>query len=195
MAGIVGCAWFSRTPATGPLEELASMACVVRPGAPEQPSSDGIFSFYQPDVSMADAPRNFQSDWADDRPRIHLAIVQRAVADRMVLDRWVCHGVGVAADRTSERCFVLPAMRILSGKVSGGIAVAVLPASFYVSCGLGSSPWSANFADQAEDGTHSGGDHYSADDSDMEQQRLMDSQLGTELAGMVPGCDGMERSG
>ena len=95
--------------------------------------------------------------------------MQRAVADRVVLDRWLCHGIGVAADRTSERCFVLPAMRILSGKVSGGIAVAVLPASFYVSCGLGSSPRSADCADQAEVGTHFGGGHHSADDAYMGQ--------------------------
>jgi hypothetical protein len=86
-------------------------------------------------------------------------------------------------------------MRILPGKVSGGIAVAVLPAPLYVSCGLGRLPWSANRADQVEVGAHSGGVHHSADHSFMEQQWFLDSQLGIELAGLVPGCDGMERSG
>ena len=195
MAGIVGCAWLSRTPATGSFEELASMACVVRPGASGQPSSDGIFCLYQPDVSTAHPPRSFQSDGADDRPWIHLVAMQCPVADRVVLDRRLCHGVGVAADRTSECRFVLPAMRVLPGEISGGIPVAVLPAPLYVSCGLGRSPRSANFADQAEDGTHSGGGYHAADESYMEQQRLMDSQLGIELAGMVPGCNGMGRSG
>jgi hypothetical protein len=86
-------------------------------------------------------------------------------------------------------------MRILPSKVSSGIAVAVLPAPLYVSCGLGRSPWSANRTDQAEVGAHSGGGHHFADDSFMEQQWFLDSQLGIELADMVPGCDGMERSG
>jgi hypothetical protein len=93
----------------------------------------------------------------------------------VVLDRRLCHGVGVAADGTSECGFVFPAMRILPGEISGGIAVAILPAPLYVSCGLGRSSRSADRADQSEASAHSGSGYHSADDSYMEQQRLMDS--------------------
>ena len=121
--------------------------------------------------------------------------MQRPPPDLLVLDRWFCHGIGVAADCAGECHLVFPAVRVLPGKVPRGIAIAALPAPLSATCDLGSSPRSANSADQAELGAHSGGGRHGADDPHMEQQRLMDSQLGFELAGMVSGRDVMERSG
>ena len=79
---------------------------------------------------------------------------------------------------------------VLFGQVPLGISVQVLPAPLFAPCDLGSSPRFTNRSDQIEFSNPSSGGRNRIDNSHMEQQRSVDSQLGVELAGVVSGRDG-----
>jgi isoquinoline 1-oxidoreductase alpha subunit len=162
-------------------------------GIARQLAPDGIFPFCQPDLSTAHPPSHLQGDRADRGPGFHVALVQCLPVDRLVLDRWLCHGIDLAPDRAGKCRHFLSALHILPGEISRGVALAVLPPSLFAPRNLGSLLRPADRPDQNEIGTDSGGGHHPPHDSHLGQQRLMDSQLGVELAGMVHGGDGMER--
>ena len=108
------------------------------------------------------------------------------------VDRRFCGGIRIAADGLGKRRFVFLGLSVLLGEVSRGIFIAVLPASLFGPCDLGSSAGFASFPDQTGFGDGSGGGRNGIDDRHIEQQRSVDSQFGAQLAGVVSGCDCIE---
>src|ERR1700677_645220 len=154
--------------ATGALEGLAAVACIVRNGIARQPAPDGVLPLRKPDLSTAHAPNHLQGDWADSGARFYVAAVQRLPLDRLVLDGWICHGIDIAANGAGKCGVIFCALLVLPGKVPRGVAFAVLPASLFAACGLGSLPRTANCADPIQIGTSPGGRHHPAHDSHMD---------------------------
>ena len=152
----------------GALEGLAAVARVVRYGIARQPAPDGILPFCQPDLSTAHPSNHLQGDRADGGPRFYVVLVQCSPLDRLVLDRWICHGIDLAANRAGKRHPIFSALRLLPGQVPRGVAVAVLPASLFAPCDLGTLPRPANCPDQTEIGTYPGGGHHPAHDSHLD---------------------------
>jgi hypothetical protein len=94
--------------------------------------------------------------------------VQCLALDRLVLDRRICHGINLAANRAGKRHPIFSALHVLPGKVPGGIAVALLSASLFAPCDLGSLSRPANCPDQNAIGTYPGGGHHLTYDSHLD---------------------------
>ena len=167
------------------------MARLVRNGIARQPSADGVLPLCQPDLSTAHASGHLQGDWADGGPGSHTVVVQYRPLDRLVLDWWICHGIDIAANRASKCRFVFSALCILLGEIPHRVVIAILPASLFAPGDLGRLSRPANCSDQIEIGTFPGIARHPPHHSHLEQSRLVDSQLGVELAGMVSGGDGL----
>ena len=90
------------------------------------------------------------------------------VYKRQVLDRRPCRGVVVPANRAREYCPLIPALHVLPGMVTRGIAIALLPAHLLAARDLGCCSRLASSANQTERGTHPGGGRYAADHSHLE---------------------------
>ena len=134
-------------------------------------------------------PNRSQGHWSHRSSWLLLVVVQRRSAFRLVLDRWICRRIVVAANGLGERRFVFFSVLVLFREVPHRLAVEILPASLFAARALGSSPRFANRSDQTEFRDRSGDCDNRVDDPHVEQQRSMDSQLGVELAGVVSGCD------
>ena len=88
-------------------------------------------------------------------------------------------------------------MFVLFVEIPCRIPIEVLPASLFGARDLGSSPWIANFKDEAELGHSTGNNHHGTDGSGLEQRSsslvdtaTVDSGLGVVLAGVVSGRNG-----
>jgi hypothetical protein len=92
---------------------------------------------------------------------------------------------------------LLFAVFVLFVEIPYRIPIEVLPASLFGARDLGSSPWFANFKDEAGLGDSTGNNHHGIDGSGLEQRSsslvgtaTMDSGLGVVLAGVVSGRNG-----
>ena len=111
-------------------------------------------------LSTAHPPNHLQGDWADGGPRFYVVL-----CNVFLLIGWSWTGgfvMGSISRRTVRVSAILSfaALRVLPGKVPRGVAVAVLPASLFAPCDLGSLPRPANCPDQNEIGTYPGGGHH-----------------------------------
>jgi hypothetical protein len=102
---------------------------------------------------------------------------------------WLCPGIAVTADALAEYRFILLSMFVLFGAVQGAVSLEALPVSFSSTRDLGSSPGFAVNSDQRGLRDLSSNRNNDMDDSSIEQQRLMDSELVAGLACVVHRCN------
>ena len=113
MAGAAGRARFGVPPGSGPLEELATVAGRIWSSASEQLPSDGGLAFGQLELSDPAMPRASPEVIADTGLWDHRALVQGTPFNRLVLDRWLCGGIGIPANFVGKHHLELFAVFIL----------------------------------------------------------------------------------
>ena len=126
------------------------------------------------------------------------AALQGTPSHRMVVDRGICSGIGIAANSVDEHGFVLHAVFVLPVEISRGIAFEILLISLFVAGHLGCCPRLPNFQGQAEFGTGVSDGHHVNEDSRLERGSTslvvtasLDFGMGVVLAGLVSGRDGV----
>ena len=115
-----------------------------------------------------------------------------SAVNRLLLGLWVCHGINITGYALGRHRLVLLCMFVLLRAVQGAISIEVLSVSFSPARDLGSSRSFAVDSDQLRFSGLSGNRSYSINDSSIERQRLIDSELVAGLACVVHRCNGAE---
>jgi hypothetical protein len=103
---------------------------------------------------------------------------------------WFRHGLTVKADALGKHRFVVLCMFVLFAAVQGAVSLEALSVSFSSARYLGSSPSFAVNSDQLGLGDLCGNRNNDIDDSSIELQGLMDSELVAGLACVAHPCNG-----
>ncbi len=95
------------------MDELASLARLLRIGFARKLSADGIFFVRQPCLSTMDRPRAISLDRHLRGIGIFTAVMQRPRTLRLGVDRWLCRRVGFPANGLGECRVVSCAVPVL----------------------------------------------------------------------------------
>jgi hypothetical protein len=102
------------------LERPAAVARWVRRGSSQQLLVDGCFAFSLLELHATALPGATRAGFAQPTLSFLCAPVAGGPADWLVVDRWICRGLGVAANAVGKHTLVLLTVFVLFDAVSGG---------------------------------------------------------------------------